>query len=135
MDLTQRLELVVFQIWFKELDLFWWLPDWKLLLKLWRNFFWKNMTQRIEPFFCMTQRIEPFFVWLKELNFSLNMTQRIEPFFFEYDAENWNFFSFAAKNWTFFFFAANNWAFFLGGKKQTQRIQLFFSDMTQRIEI
>ena len=80
--------------------------------KLWRkDFFLKNMTQRIDPFlydsknwtlFCMTQRIEPFFVWLKELN----------PFL--YDAKNWTLllwiwrrelnllFWFAAKNWVFF---------------------------------
>ena len=73
--LTQRLEIYVFEIWFKELDFF-------FNTRRLEAFFSKIMTQRIKPFFCMTQRIEPFFVWRKELNL---------------------FFLFAAKNWAFSF--------------------------------
>ena len=72
--LTQRLEIYVFEIWFKELDFFFWsLADLKLFFqKLWRKelnlllFDSKNWT-----LFCMTQRIEPFFS---------DLPQRIESF-------------------------------------------------------
>ena len=80
------------------------------------NFFW-NMTQWIELFFNLTQRIEPFlslkriepsssFSWRKELN----------PFF----GDSIEHFS-DPKNWTFFL-------------NTTHRIELFFWNVTQRIE-
>ena len=131
--LTQRLEIYVFETWFKELDFFfWWLADLKL-------FFFQKLWRKELHLFCMTQRIE----------------------FFLYDAKNWTFFFwFAVKNWAFFFFLNfdSNWAFFKIGlkelnyfyiiyriepllfsqvwfeelnlvlKKETQKIEIFFVD-------
>ena len=87
------------------------------------NLFSLNMTQRIEPFFCMTlsvnwtfffkkydltHRIEPlvmnlFSIWLKELNLLLWTS-------FQYDSKNWTLLKmsqrieplFHSKNWIFF---------------------------------
>ena len=132
--LTQRLEIYVFEIWFKELFFYDDSQTWSFFSKKYdaKNFFLKNMSQRIEP----------FFVWLKELNpflyDSKNWTlfvwrKRIEPVCFEYDAENWTFFLICRKELSFFFFA-KFWLkelshFFLN---RTERIELFY--MTYRIE-
>ena len=127
MDLTQRLELFVFQTWFKELDSYF--DDsqtWSFFLELW-HFFWKKITQRIGPNF-LTQRIEPFFFEYDAKNWTfflwLNMTQRIEPF--ENDAENWTLFLFCRKELKLFplclWYDSKKWNL----KKWLKELNLFF---------
>ena len=120
-----------FWVWFKELNLFFvydsknwtffwiWLKELNLFLWIW----FKELNQKEKK----TQRIEPFWTWLKELNLFFyktqnwtfsHMTRRIEPFF-PYDS----------KNWTLFLIWFKELLFLI----MTQRIQLFFSNLIQRI--
>ena len=69
-------------------------------------------------------------MWLKELNF-LSVTQRIEPF--EIMTHRTELFFRGSKNWTSFFLSeydSKNWTCFW----MTQRIELVFLNMIQRIE-
>ena len=85
--------------------------------------YFPEMTRRIDPFFTMTLKMEFFFevrIRITELFFSIRITELIF-FFFEYD-----------------FFSKLNFFFWIRLEElkfsNTTRIQLFFSDMTQRIE-
>ena len=130
-----------------------WTFFWTWLNEL--NFFFQNLTQRIEPFFLnITLRIElslfnvskdwTFFkILLKELNPFQNMVQRIE-LRFQYDAKNQPFFPYDStklifsiwfKKWTFFnmtqnielfFFGSKNWTFVFTKKHDTQNWTIFF---------
>ena len=82
--LTQRLEIYVFEIWFKELDLF----------------FDDSQT-------CFFQKL-----WRKELNLFLYDSKNWTLFL--YDAKNWTFFLICRQELSFFFFLNfdSNWALF-----------------------
>ena len=114
---------------------------------------WK-MTQRIEPFLflfsTMTQRIELFvndsFNWASFMNL---FSTRVELLFLS-DSKNWTFFQYYSKDFEYF---SKIWTLFEYDSKieifgwkivkklnsfqriMTQRIQPFFSDMTQWNEI
>ena len=124
-NMTQRFFL--FSVWLKDLNAFFfsmWLKE--------LNLFY--MTQRMEPFsFRSDSKNWTLFLsmWLKELNF-FDMTQRIEPSF-SHDSKTWPFFfkNMTFKNWNFWKYDSNNWSFLFC---MTQRIEPFFSSVTQRME-
>ena len=106
----------------------------------WLNFYFPNMTQRIEP---------SFSIWLKELNPFLNKTHRIEPFFLnmihriEPSFQKWlkklNFLSEKELNPFLENMTQRFEPLFQEKLKElklflNQRIEPLFSDMTQRIE-
>ena len=125
--LTQRLEIYLFQIWFKELDFFFLmtrrLEAFFFFQKLWRKeFFWKNMTQRIEPFLSDSKNWTLLlWIWRRELNLSV-LPQRIEFFSQFWLEELSHFFWIGLKELNYF--------------NMTYRIEplLFFTNMIQRIE-
>ena len=80
---TQRIE-IFYNIWLKELTLFFWTYVQKLIL------------------FRMIHRIEP----------SLHDSKNWTFFFWKYDSENWTFCKYDWKNWTFFHYDSKNGTFF-----------------------
>ena len=98
-----------------------------------KNWNFSEMTHRIEfflhesknwTFFCnMTQRNEPSFAtWLKQLNLLFYITQLIEPSFWKTTIQRIE----------LLFYTTQRIEPFLN---LTQRIELFFANMTQRIEL
>ena len=161
--MTQRIEhfwvwlkeLNLFWIWLKDLNLSFWSQSTQSIF-FWKNhsknffkkrkwlkelnhlfnkylFFWQKMIHRFEPFFSTRlKELNPLKIWLTELN----------PFSFQKkkhknESMNWTFFEYDAKNRTLFqkwplelnlFFFKN--LFF----DMTHRIELIFSNMTERID-
>ena len=132
-SMIQRIELfffeydsqnqgLIFSIWLKEL----------------------NVTQSIESsFFNLTQRIEPFFsVWLEDLTFLLEMSHRIKPFWKKKKKmTRWIDFpkNINQNKETFWWFKEVIELLFQNDSKillnTTQRIELFFVNMTPRIDL
>ena len=135
MDLTQRLELFVFQTWFKELDSYF--DDsqtWSFFLELWHFFWKKNYSKNWTKFFDSKNWTLFLWIWRKELNFFSLI---------EYDAENWtlwkwrrelNPFSFLPQRIETFPSLPLIWLKEMKSEKMTQRVELVFFNMTYRIE-
>ena len=100
--LTQRLEVYVFEIWFKELDFFffWWLADLNFFKNYDAKIFFEKYDSKNWTFFVLKKWLKELnlFVWLKESNPFFNVTrknwtsvlsmiQRIESLS-EYDSKN-----------------------------------------------
>ena len=92
-----------------------------------------DITQRNWTLFIIWLQKLNFFIWLKEWNlFFSNMTPRNE-LFFKIWLTKLNFFWIWLTELNFFFeYDSQNWTFFLN---MTHRIELFFSDTTQIIEL
>ena len=118
--------------------------------KIWTCF---KMTQRIEPCLKMTQRIEPWIMTQRIEFFWSNMTQRIELVLLNFDSKNWTVFCHTTQRIELFWFDLTQRIdiylydsqneHFLNKTERielflntTQRIEpLFFLRMTQRLEL